>query len=341
MFNAITDVAGIKVGHYTDKEAATGCTVILCEGPTPCGVDVRGSAPATRETDLLDPTCLVHEVNAIVLSGGSAFGLDAASGVVRYLEERGHGFDAGVAKVPIVPAASLFDLAIGRADVRPTAEDGYRACLAAAGGPVDEGSVGAGTGCTVGKLLGVTSWVKAGLGTASQAIGKGIVVGAIVAVNAFGDIVDPESGKIVAGTRKPVIGGFLNTAKQMGTGIGQAIMGFTNTTIAVVATNAYLNKAQCTKVAQMAHDGMALAIRPVHTMIDGDAVFALATCKARPPFAKILRDTDYADSQRRFWADDADTTIIGTVAAQVLARAIVRAARQATGLRGVPAAAEL
>ena len=341
MFDAITDVAGIMVGHYTDPEAATGCTVILCEGPTPCGVDVRGSAPATRETDLLDPTCLVHEVNAVLLSGGSAFGLDAASGVVRYLEEHGQGFDTGVARVPIVPAASLFDLAIGRADVRPTAEDGYKSCQAAASGPVAEGSVGAGTGCTVGKLLGTKAWVKSGLGTASEAIGKGIVVGAIVAVNAFGDIVDPESGKIIAGTRRPIIGGFLNTAKQMGTSIGQTLMGFSNTTIAVVATNAYLNKAQCTKVAQMAHDGLAVAIRPVHTMVDGDAVFALATCKARPPFAKLLRDPNNVDALRRLRADDADTSIIGPEAGRVLARAVVRAARQATSLHGVPAVGDL
>ncbi len=341
VFDAITDVEGLRVGHYTDREAATGCTVVLCAPGTEAGVDVRGSAPATRETDLLEPTRLVHEVNAVLLSGGSAFGLDAATGVVRFLEERGLGFDVGVAKVPIVPAASLFDLMIGRADVRPNAESGYQACLAATDGPVDEGSVGAGTGCTVGKLLGPKFAVKAGLGTASEKLGKGIVVGALVAVNAFGDIVDPENSKIIAGTRKPIVGGFVNTAQQMKTNLGQTLMGFTSTTIAVVATNAFLNKAQCTKVAQMAHDGLALAIRPVHTMVDGDAVFALATCQAKPPFAKLLRNAEDAGQLRRFWADDADVTIIGTATAQVLARAVVRAAERATSLAGVPAASDL
>ncbi len=210
MHDAITDVPGIKVGHYTDLEAATGCTVVLCEGGAVGGVEVRGAAPGTRETDLLRPLHLVEQAHAVLLGGGSAFGLDAAAGVMRYLEERGVGFDAGVACVPIVPAAILFDLTVGNPCVRPDAEAGYQACLAASDGPVAEGNVGAGTGATVGKLLGPAYAMKAGLGTASQQIAGGIVVGAVVAVNALGDVVDPETGNILAGARNPDGGGFLN-----------------------------------------------------------------------------------------------------------------------------------
>jgi L-aminopeptidase/D-esterase-like protein len=321
MFDAITDVAGIKVGHYTDLAAATGCTVILCEHGASAGVDVRGSAPGTRETALLNPVCLVEQVHAILLSGGSAYGLNAATGVMRYLEERGFGFDVVVARVPIVPAAVLFDLMIGRADVRPDAEAGYQACVAAIAGPVPEGTVGAGTGATVGKLLSPKFATKGGLGTASERIGKGIVVGAIVAVNAFGDVVDPATSRIIAGARKPVVGGFADSVQQMKGWVGQAAMAITNTTIGVVATNAYLTKAQATKVAQMAHDGLARSIRPIHTMLDGDTVFALATGKPRK--------------------DAADVTVIGAIAAEVMARAVVRAVQQATGLDGIPAASEL
>jgi len=322
MYQAITDVPGIRIGHYTDLEAATGCTVILCPQGATAGVDVRGSAPATRETDLLDPLNLVDRVHGILLSGGSAFGLDAATGVMRYLEEQGAGFDVGVGRVPIVPGAALFDLAIGSAKVRPSAEAGYAACLAAGDGAVAEGSVGAGTGATVGKLLGPKFATKSGLGTASMKIGKGIVVGAIVAVNAFGDVVDPESGRILAGTRKPLVGGFINTVEQMKGDLGQTILAFANTTIGVVATNAYLTKPQCTKVAQMAHDGLAMTIRPVHTMFDGDTLFALATGEPKS------KKPD-------------DTSVVGTVAAQVMAQAVLRAVRMAKGLAGVPAAGEL
>lgn len=323
MYNAITDVAGIQVGHYTDLEAATGCTVVLCVEGATAGVDVRGSAPGTRETDLLSPVNLVEEVHAVLLTGGSAFGLDAASGVMRYLEERGYGLDVAVAKVPIVPAAVLFDLTIGSATVRPTAEAGYAACQAASGGPVAEGSVGAGTGATVGKLLGPKFATKSGIGTASMKIGRGIVVGALVAVNAFGDVVDAESGRILAGTRKPVVGGFLNTLERMKGDVGQTILNLVNTTVGVVATNAYLTKAQATKVAQMAHDGLAMTIRPVHTMFDGDTIFALATGKATKG-----RKPD-------------DASVIGAAAAQVVAQAVQRAVRMAKGLAGVPAASEV
>jgi len=322
MSDSITDVEGIKVGHYTDLAAATGCTVVLCGQGASAGVDVRGAAPGTRETALLNPVCLVEQVHAILLSGGSAFGLNAAAGVMRFLEEHGSGFDVGVARVPIVPAAVLFDLTIGRADVRPDAEAGYQACLAASGGAVAEGTVGAGTGATVGKLFGPKLATKGGLGTASQKIGNGIVVGAIVAVNAFGDVVDPTTSQIIAGTRKPGSGGFANCIQQMKSwDRQQPALGITNTTIGVVATNAYLTKAQATKVAQMAHDGLAMAIRPVHTMSDGDTVFALAT----------------GDPSK----DAGDVTVIGSIAAEVMARAVVRAVRQATGLDGIPAANEL
>jgi L-aminopeptidase/D-esterase-like protein len=323
MDNSITDVEGIRVGHYSDGEAATGCTVVLCVGGAVGGVDVRGSAPGTRETDLLNPLNLVQKVHAVLLTGGSAFGLDAAGGVMRYLEERGVGFDTGVARVPIVPAAVLFDLAIGRADVRPDARAGYEACLAATAGPVAEGSVGAGTGATVGKLLGSRQATKSGIGTAGAKIGKGIVVGAIVAVNAFGDVVDPATGEILAGTRLPVPGGgFLNTIERMKSGLAQSALAKaspgTSTTIGVVATNARLNKAEANKVAQMAHDGLAMAIRPVHTMFDGDTLFVLSTAGKK-----------------------GDVSVIGAVAAQVVARAVVRAVLEATGLAGIPARRDL
>ncbi|MDY7077454.1 MAG: P1 family peptidase [Chloroflexota bacterium] len=327
MHNAITDVEGIKVGHYTDLEGITGCTVVLCEGGGVGGVDVRGSGPATRETDLMRPMNLVQEAHAVLLTGGSAYGLDAAGGVMRWLEEQGIGFNVGVGVVPIVPTAALFDLTIGDSKARPDAEAGYQACQAASDGPVAEGNVGAGTGATVGKLLGPKLATKSGLGTASVKIGKGIVVGAIVAVNAFGDVVDPESGTIIAGTRKPVVGGFVNTVKRMQGDLGQTLLGFANTTLAVVATNACLTKEGANKMAQMAHDGLARSIRPVHTMFDGDTVFALATGK--PPKKgkeKVKR---------------ADPSVVGTAAAEVLAQAVVRAARQAESLGGVKAACDL
>jgi L-aminopeptidase/D-esterase-like protein len=320
MHNAITDVAGVKVGHCTDRQAVTGCTVVLCEQGAVAGVDVRGSAPGTRETDLLRPLNLVQEAHAILLTGGSAFGLDAASGVMRYLEEQGIGFDAGVARVPIVPAAVLFDLAIGRADVRPDSAMGYEACRSATDGPVAEGSVGAGTGATIGKLFGPRFATKGGLGSASERIGKGIVVGALVAVNAFGDVVDPASGEILAGTRTPGLSGFVDTARRMKGDLGQIVLAFANSTIGVVATDARLTKEEANKVAQMAHDGLAAVIRPVHTMFDGDTIFALGTGRTKKR---------------------GDVSVIGTVAAQVMAQAVLRAAREAESLGGIPAARDL
>ena len=321
MFNAITDVEGIEVGHYSDLEAATGCTVVLCRDGAVAGVDVRGAAPGTRETDLLRPTNLVQQMHAVVLSGGSAYGLDAASGVMRWLEERGIGFDVGVGVVPIVPAAVLFDLTIGRADVRPGAEAGYAMCQVAGSGAVSEGSIGAGTGATVGKLFGPLFAVKGGIGTAARRIGGGVTVGALVAVNAFGDVVDAATGRQIAGPRDPDGGGMVNTVERLHGDLSRTMLGFAvNTTLAVVATDAVLTKAGAHVVAQMAHDGLAQAIRPVHTMWDGDTVFALGTGKRGAP---------------------AHVSALGAVAASVLAEAVVRAVRQATALAGIPSVRDL
>jgi L-aminopeptidase/D-esterase-like protein len=322
MNNTITKVAGIEVGHWTDLEAATGCTVILCRQGAVGGVDVRGSAPGTRETDFLRPVNLMQKAHAVVLSGGSAYGLDAASGVMGWLEEEGIGFDVGVAVVPLVAPAVLFDLTIGRPDVRPGPEAGYVACQATTDGPVAEGCIGAGTGATVGKLLGPEFATKSGLGSVARRIAGDVTVGALVAVNAFGDVVDPDTGKLIAGTRNPRGQGFVNTVEQLHGELGQPTLGFpSNTTLAVVATDAVLSKEGANKMAQMAHDGLAQAIRPIHTMLDGDTVFALSTGKR----------TDVP----------VDVSIIGAVAASVLAEAVVRAVHQATSLADLPAARDL
>ena len=316
--NAITDVTGIAVGHAQDFDALTGCTVILCPQGAVGGVDQRGGAPGTREVDALRPMHLVERVHAVVLAGGSAFGLDAASGVVRYLEEQGVGFDVGVARVPIVPAAILFDLGIGRADVRPDVEMGYQACLNASAAPPAEGNAGAGTGATVGKILGMKQAMKSGIGTASMEIGGGIIVGAIAAVNAFGDVVQPTSGEILAGARSASVGPlkigtegyFANSLQVMRSLAGRTILSFAgrgNTVIGVVATNARLNKEETNKIAQMAHDGLARTIRPIHTMLDGDTIFALGTGEA---------------------GASADVSVLGAIAADVLAEAVWDAARQ-------------
>jgi L-aminopeptidase/D-esterase-like protein len=310
MHNSITDIPGILIGHDTDAENKTGCTVILCPPDGAVGgADVRGPAPATRETDLLRPGHLVERVNAVLLTGGSAFGLDAAAGVMRFLEEKQIGYDTGVARVPIVPAAAIFDLAVGSAAVRPNAEAGYRACVAATSGAVAEGRVGAGTGATVGHLLGPQFTSPGGLGTASQSIGKKVIVAALVVVNALGDVVDPRTGEILAGTRKPVVGGWLDSASAIKSGLVGAfyespLRARTHTTIGVVATNAALTKEQANLVAMMAHDGFARAIRPAHTLYDGDALFVLSAGK-----------------------QDGDVTAIGHAAAEVVAEAIVRAVR--------------
>jgi L-aminopeptidase/D-esterase-like protein len=316
MYNAITDVTGIKVGHYTDIKAVTGCTAILCETGAIAGADVRGSAPGTRETDLLHPGNLVEKVQAVLLSGGSAFGLDAASGVMRYLEERGFGHETMVAKVPIVPAAILFDLNTGSSKIRPGAEEGYKACLAATDKKVPEGCVGAGTGATVGKILGIEQATKSGLGTASCKIGDDVIVAALVVVNAIGDVIDHKTGKILAGPRNEKNNGFRSTVELL-TGSASSYTKSpltTNTTLGVVATNANLNKEQVNKLAQMAQDGIARAINPSHTMFDGDTIFALS-----------LGDRT------------ADLTTLGTAAAEVVADAIVKAVQKAETLAGIPA----
>lgn len=318
MFRAITDVRGIRVGHWTHEIGATGCTVVLCgERGAVAGVDVRGGGPGTRETALLDPTCLVERVHAICLSGGSAFGLAAADGVVRYLEERDIGFETGVARVPIVPAAILFDLALGDAHVRPGRAAGYAACEAATDGPVAEGSVGVGTGATVGKLQGLAGAMKGGVGTASCYVAGGAIVGALAAVNSFGDVVDPRTGDFVAGARRPDGAGFVDTEVALLGGLPGVQQPLAHTTLGVVATDVALTKAQATKVAQMAHDGLARAIRPVHTPLDGDLVFALS-----------LGDRE------------GNVGVVGAVAARVLAQAVVRAVLKAKGLHGVPAVLE-
>jgi L-aminopeptidase/D-esterase-like protein len=317
----ITDVQGIKAGHFTDSRRPTGCTVLIFEKGAAAGVDVRGSAPGTRETDLLSPVNSVQQVQAILLSGGSAYGLDAASGVVRYLEEHGLGFHAGSVVVPIVPAAVLYDLGVGDSKIRPTAESGYKACVAASTGRPAEGNVGAGAGATVGKMFGPQSAMKSGIGTASIRIGQtGIIVAAIVAVNAVGDVVDPKTGKIIAGARKPDGSGFLDSMAQLREGRQVELPIGTNSTIGVVATNATFDKTQLTKIAQMAHDGLARTIYPVHTLADGDTIFAAAT-GAMPTRA--------------------NHGAIGALAADVMAQAVLRAVKAAQSLPGLPSYIDL
>jgi len=315
MSGAITDIAGIKVGHYTDLQSVTGCTVILCEEGAVGGVDVRGSAPGTRETDLLRPMNLVEKVHAILLTGGSAFGLNAAQGVMRYLEERDIGFNTGVIKVPIVPAAVLYDLNIGSPKVRPGPEEGYKACLNASDAETSEGCIGAGTGATVGKLLGTQQYTKSGIGMASEEIAEGVIVAALMAVNAVGDVIDPKTGNIIAGTRRSGRKAFANSAEVLRRqSFGWQNESSAGTTIGVVATNAYLNKEQINKVAQMAQDGIARTIDPCHTMYDGDTIFALSIGHKK-----------------------SDVNVVGSVSAHVVSKAIIRAVMSATSLGGVPA----
>ncbi len=332
----LTAVDGIRVGHFTMAARPTGCTVILTPQGTVGSVDVRGASPGTRETDLLDPVNDVQAVNAIVLAGGSAFGLDAASGVVKWLDERGVGYPVGAAGlptvasakvgvVPIVPSAILIDLWFGgNPKVRPDSDCGYRAAGLATTAPVQEGNVGAGAGATVGKSNGVVAVgnagpMKAGIGSAAIRRANGLVVAAIVAVNARGDIIDPATGAVIAGVRG-ADGKLADARKQLRAGPGAAPRAGENTTIGVIATNARLTKVQAQKVAQMAHDGYARAISPVHTLADGDTIFTLATGA---------------------WNGQASHDTIGALAAEVMADAVVRAATQATGSHGLPSARDL
>lgn len=322
MWNNICDVPGVFVGHMEDRRALTGCTVCLFPAGGVAGVDVRGSAPGTRETDLLSPIHLVQQVHAILFTGGSAFGLDAATGVMRYLEEQGIGLETGAGRVPIVPAVVLYDLAIGDGTVRPDAAMGYEAARKAREGDFACGNVGAGTGATVGKVLGMEKAMKGGLGSASVQISwkaQKLVVGALVAVNAFGDVREPETGRILAGPR--LEDGRLGDSVKLlprAAAAGAARFAGENTTIGLVATNARLNKAQATKVAQMAQDGLARTIYPAHTMRDGDTMFAVSTGDL-----------------------DAPVDVVGALAAEVMAAAIVRGIREADGTGGLPAHRDL
>ena len=320
----LTAVAGLEVGHYTDQDNATGCTAVLCRQGAVGGVDVRGGSPGTRETDLLRPMHRVDRVHGIVLSGGSAFGLDAASGAMRYLEEQGIGVRVGPAIVPIVASAILFDLGLITDKVRPGAADGYAAAVAARPDPVSEGSIGAGTGATVGKILGIERSVKAGIGCAALTLPGGATVSALTAVNAVGDVVDYRTGRLIAGARQESEPGFINAVELLTRGEPKtpepAAPPLSNTTIGVVATDATLTREEANWLARISHDGLALAIRPCHTLRDGDTMFALATGQRNGP---------------------EDITALGAAVVEVTAQAILRAVTTATGLGGIPAINEL
>ena len=333
---AITDIAGLKVGHFTDARRPTGCTVLLCEAGVMAGVDVRGAAPGTRETDLLHPLATVETVHALLLTGGSAFGLAAADGVMRWLDEQGHGIQVGpvsrdgspgrAIRVPIVPAAVLFDLWVGDARIRPDAAAGHAACEAATSDAPAQGSVGAGAGASVGKLFGLQHAMKGGIGTASIRVGA-VTVAALVAVNAIGDVVDPASGRVIAGARAADGRSALGSVDALIAGRGPAaLMAGMATTIGIVATDARLSKAQTNKLASMAHDGLARSINPVHTATDGDVLFALATGGSGRPAAS-----------------PGHLTLLGALAAEVTARAVVNAVRAAHGLAqpDLPSASDL
>lgn len=309
--DSITDVAGIEVGHFTDPRRPTGCTVLITRDGAVAGVDVRGAAPGTRETDLLHPSNLVDTVHAIMLAGGSAWGLDAAGGVMRWLEENGIGLPVHYGLVPIVPGAVLFDLPVGDARIRPDAAAGYQACTAASKATPEQGNVGAGAGALVGKLFGISRAMKGGIGSAAVRV-DGVTVGAMVACNALGDVVDPATGRVLAGARTADGSALLDIRRAILAGEKpQPLLAGTNTTLGVVATDAVLTKAQAHRLAQGAHDGLARAINPVHTMSDGDTVFALGTGKSGKPAAMM---------------------ILATLAAEVTARATVRAIMAARGI---------
>lgn len=322
--NSITDVPGILVGQVQDLEAMTGCTVVLCKQGAVGGIDQRGGAPGTRETDLLHPMHLVEKIHAVVLTGGSAFGLDAASGVMRWLDENKIGFRTAETKVPIVCAAVIYDLGLGNSKIRPTSEMGYKACQASAGNPPNQGNFGAGTGATVGKVFGMRQAMKSGIGTASCEIGGGVSVGALFVANAFGDVVDPETNSIIAGARSVLHDNrhpyFADTLSQMKSFLGRQVVNIAsaqNTVIGVVATNAKLSKEEVNKVAQMAQDGIARTIRPAHTMFDGDTIFALST--GQKP---------------------GNVNVIGAYAAEMTVQAILSAVKLATSFSTIPSASE-
>lgn len=312
MYNNILDVKGLKVGQIEDTDALTGCTVVICEEGATCGVDVRGSAPGTRETDLLDPINSVQKVHAVVLSGGSAFGLESTCGVSKYLEEKNIGFEVGVCKVPIVTGAVLFDLGVGDYKVRPDKEMGYKACLNASETELKQGNYGAGCGATVGKIKGLNYVTKGGIGSCSIKLDNGIVVSALIAVNAFGDIY--EDGKVIAGVLNDDKTKLLNTYEIMKSGFVKGGFKIDNTTIGIVATNAKLTKAQCKKISQMAHDGYAKSIFPIHTPHDGDAIFTMSTGKIQV---------------------DSDITLLGSLAAEVVEKSIINAIKNAKNIKNI------
>ena len=315
MDGAITDVSGIRVGHFSHFEALTGCTVILCEAGALAVADIWGTATGTRHMDALSPGHLVDRIDGLCLSGGSAFGLDAPGGVMKFLEEGGKGFDVSITKVPIVPAAVIFDLGIGDHRVRPDAEMGYKACLNARGDLVEEGSVGAGTGATVGKLFGIKRGMKGGIGTASMKSKSGATVGALVVVNAFGDVIDPYSGRILAGARASEKSrGLVDSAKRIMEGVVRKGFGFLNTTLAIVATDVRLRKEDLKKVARLAHSGLAKTICPLHTTFDGDIIFVLSLGER-----------------------EADVNTVGILAEVALIHAVMRSVQRADGLGAIPA----
>ncbi|MFR9068939.1 P1 family peptidase [Paeniclostridium hominis] len=316
MYNNILDVKGIKVGQVQQMEGLTGCSVIICEEGAVCGVDVRGSAPGTRETDLLDPINMIQKVHAVVLSGGSAFGLEATCGVSKYLEENGIGFDVGVAKVPIVTGAVLFDLGVGDPKCRPNIDMGYEACKVASSTNLEQGNFGAGCGATVGKIKGSNFCTKGGIGSYSIKLDNGLVVAALIAVNAFGDVY--EEGKVIAGVLNDSKDEFLNTYDLMKQGVNKGGFNIDNTTIGVVATNAKLDKAQCKKVSQMAHNGFAKTIFPIHTPHDGDTIFTLATGEV-----------------------ETDVTLLGSLATEVVEKSIINAIKNAKSINNIPSYNEI
>jgi L-aminopeptidase/D-esterase-like protein len=324
MTSSITRVAGIEVGHFTDSRRPTGCTVVIARGSAVAGVDVRGAAPGTRETDLLHPSNVVERVHGVLLAGGSAWGLDAAGGVMRWLDEQGVGMVVGPARLPIVPAAVLFDLPLGDQRIRPDAAAGYAACQAASRQPPADGNVGAGAGAVVGKIFGFRRAMKGGIGSASLTV-DGVTVGAIIACNALGDVVDPDTGAVIAGARTEDGARLLDARRALLRGeTPRPILAGSNTTIGVIATDATLTKVQAGRLATVGHDGLARAINPVHTLSDGDALFALATGASGKTLGMMT---------------------LGAMAAEACALAVVRAVRAAQGVRlgelHLPAAADL
>ncbi len=314
----LLEVGGFRAGHAQDREAGTGCTVLLFDGCAPAGVDIRGGGPASRETPLLDPRMDAKGIHALLLSGGSAFGLDAAGGVMRYLEERDIGFDTGVTKVPLVCQSCIFDLAVGRPDVRPDAAMAYRACENASREPLANGCVGGGTGACVGKYRGREFAMKTGIGTWAAQVGE-IRVGAVVVLNALGDIFDIDTGKQIAGMRTEDGRGLRSSEHALWEDAGQCRSLFTgNTTIGAVLTNGAFNKAELGKIAAMAHNGYARAIRPVHTTADGDSIYALSV-----------------------GTQTADLNAVGSLAAYVMGKAISRAVQAAEPMFGMPSASSL